>query len=290
MLLKGFSQLMTLTLNFSCIKIYNMIENKLTESIMKRLNLVLMLMLISILTSMTSIAQVRFGIQGGLSVPNLSGGNNEISQGYTSRLAPNFGITAEIAVTKKFSIEPQVNFDGQGGQRNGLQPITSTNLPPLPSGGYYYANFKSTSILNYIEVPVLAKYKFGFARLGLHVNAGPFVGILLNATDKTSGTSSIYIDKNGTPLVMPDGNGGYVPLPPQSFDASNDVTSSLHAWNIGVAGGVGVILPVSPRANLSLDVRGLYGLINVQKYAEDGTNHTGNLIFSIGYSRELFGI
>ncbi len=230
----------------------------------------------------TSQAQVQIGIQGGLSVPDLSGGNNAISQGYASRLAPNFGITAEFAVSDKFSIEPQVIFDGQGGQRNGLQPITSSELPPLPSGGYYYANFRNTSILNYVEIPVLAKYTFGLGGIALDVNAGPYVGFLLNATEKTSGTSFIYSDQNGTPAFIE----GF-PVPPESFDASSDVTSSLHVVNVGIAGGVGVILPLTGRASVSLDLRGLYGLTNVQKYAEDGTSHTGNLILSIGYSYNI---
>jgi len=237
-----------------------------------------------------STAQIRIGIQGGLSVPDLSGGNNEISQGYTSRLAPNFGITAEFAVTNRFSIEPQINFDGQGGQRIGVQPITTVDLPPLPTGGYYYASFKNMSILNYIEVPVLAKYKFGFGGIAFQINAGPFVGFLLNATEKTSGTSFIYTDKNGTVLVEPNGNGGYDPVPPQSFDASNNVTSSLHELNFGVAGGVGIILPVGYGESFTVDLRGLYGLTNVQKYTQDGTSHTGNLIVSVGYSLNLFGI
>jgi len=258
---------------------------------MKKL-LILFFLFISIfrLLMQTSQAQVRIGIQGGLSVPNLSGGNNEISQGYRSRLAPNFGITAEFGITNNLSIEPQVNFDGQGGQRNGLQPVTSANLPPLPSGGYYYANFKNVAILNYIELPVLAKYTFGLGGIDLDVNAGPYIGFLLHATENTSGTSSIYVDKNGTPFVMSDGNGGYVPVPRQPFDGSNDVTSSIHKVNVGIAGGLGVMLPVTGRGSFSLDIRGLYGLNNVQKYAQDGTSHTGNLIISVRYSYRILGI
>ncbi len=257
---------------------------------MKRSISFILFIIIYILMFQTSPAQVEIGIQSGLSVPDLSGGNNEISQGYTSRLAPNFGITFEFAMADNFSIEPQINFDGQGGQRNGIQPITSTNLPPLPSGGYYYSNFKNMSILNYIEIPVLAKYTFGLGDISFDINGGPYVGFLLSATEKTSGTSSIYIDKNGTPLVMPDGNGGYIQVPPESFDASNDVTSSIHKVNAGITGGAGIILPVTLRASVSLNVRGLYGLTNVQNYAQDGTSHTGNLIISVGYSYKIFGI
>ncbi len=241
------------------------------------------------LTLRTAQAQIRIGVQGGLSVPNLSGGNNEISQGYTSRLAPNFGITAEFGIIDNFSIQPEINFDGQGGQRNGLQPIT--NLPPQlppPSTGYYYASFKNMSILNYLEIPVLAKYSLGVSRIKFEVVAGPYIGFLLNATEKTSGTSSIYIDKNGDPLVIPFPNGGATPI--ESFDASTDVTSSINRVNIGIAGGVGASVSVTSRASLSLDIRGLYGLTNVQKDPADGTSHTGNLIVSVGYSYELLGI
>ena len=53
---------------------------------------------------------------------------------------------------------------------------------------------------------------------------------------------------------------------------------------------LGIILPVTTRSNFSLDVRELYGFTNVQKYAENGTNHAGNLIVSLGYSYELTGI
>jgi Outer membrane protein beta-barrel domain len=264
--------------------------NKPKECFMNRSISPFLLMSITLLLSQAASAQVRVGVQGGLSVPELSGGNNELSEGYRSRLAPNFGITAQFPVTKEFSIEPEINFDGQGGQRNGMQPITTTALPPLPSGGYYYADFKNTSVLNYVEVPVLAEYTFGVGGLGLEVNAGPYVGFLLNAVQNTSGLSPIYIDKNGTPLIIPVGNGGYVPLPAESFNASTNVTSSINKVNVGIAGGAGLILPLNGRTRISFDVRGLYGLIGIQRYTQDGTSHTGNLIISVGYSYMLLGI
>lgn len=254
---------------------------------MKKVISFLSLTAIFFFTTRMSDAQIRIGIQGGLSIPNLRGGNNVVSEGYASRLAPNFGLTADFPVAGNFSIDPQVNFDGQGGQRTGMQPITSTGLPSQQSGGYYYASFKNTSVLNYMEIPVLAKYTFDLGVISLNVSAGPYVGFLLNATQKTSGTSSIYIDSNGDPLVIPNGSGGYTPLPPQSFDASTNVTSSVHTVNFGIDGGVGIMLPVSALSDFLVNVHGLYGLTDIQKYAVDGTSHTGNLIISIGYSYKL---
>lgn len=237
-------------------------------------------------------AQTSIGIMAGPSVPNFSGGSNEISQGYESRFAPHWGITIEHDLSEHFSIQPEIIFDGQGGQRNGLQPITSTSLPPLPSGGYYYANFKNVAILNYIEVPVLLHYNFGGREMHFQVNAGPYFGYLLNATQKTSGTSLIYVDKNGTPLTipLPPDYTQTVQAPPQSFDASTNVRGSIHRLNAGVEGGVGVVVPLWETQSLSLDIHALYGLTNIQKYAQDGTNHTGNLLISMGYSILFPGI
>ncbi len=233
-------------------------------------------------------AQTRVGILFGPSVPSLSGSSNELTQGYVSRLALQFGVTYERDLSESFSIQPEILFDGQGGQRNGLQPVTSSPLPPLSSGGYYYADFKNSSILNYLEVPVLLRYRFGGQ---FQVNAGPYFGYLLSATQKTSGTSLIYVDKNRTPLsipVPPDYT-QTVQAPPQSFNASTDVMDSIHRFNAGIEAGVGVSVPVANAQSLSLEVHGLYGMTNIQKYAADGTNRTGNLLISVGYSFLLAG-
>ncbi len=115
------------------------------------------LLVICLLSGACSVvsAQTTLGVLIGPSVPNLSGGTNELSQGYVSRLALHFGITVERDLNERFSIQPELMFDQQGGQRNGLKPFT------LPTGGYHYADFKNASILNYLEVPVLLRYKFG---------------------------------------------------------------------------------------------------------------------------------
>ena len=237
-------------------------------------------------------AQTSLGIIVGPSVPNLSGGTNEISQDYVSRLALHFGITVEHNLGDRFSIQPEIIFDEQGGQRNGLQPITSTSLPPLPSGGYYYADFKNAAVLNYLEVPVLLRYKFGGWQLQFQVNAGPYAGYLTSATQKTSGTSLIYVDKNRTPLTIPvpPDYTQSVQAPPQSFNANTDVTDSIHRFNAGIQGGVGIAFPVSESQTVSLELHGLYGVTNIQRYAVDGTNHTGNLLVSMGYSFLLPGV
>ncbi len=234
-------------------------------------------------------AQTYLGIQGGLSIPDISGGNNELSQGYTSRTAINAGIFLEYPLNENFSIQPEINYDGQGGKRAGLQPITNTELPPNPASPYYYADFRNESILNYLEIPVLLKYTFGGEGLKFQGNIGPYIGFLLNAKEVSSGTSLVYVDKNKTPLMVPvpPDYQTYVELPPQSFDATTDVYDSLKKINLGAAGGVGIIYLITGTQRINLDVRFTYGFTNIQKYAADGKNHTGNVVLSLGYSMRI---
>lgn len=226
-----------------------------------------------------------FGLHGGLSIPQLQGGgNNEVSRDFKSRAAANFGAFVEFGMKRKLSIQLEANFAGNGGKRTGLQPITSApeGLPPLPPGSYFYADFKNEAILDYLEIPVLLKYRFGSTtKKRFYLNGGVFYGLLLSAKTKTSGSSTIYLDRNRTPLLLPpDGQ----PLPPISFDATTDVKSDLRKNNFGVTGGGGFEIPHG-KNYFFVELRIAYGLTNIQKdTATNGSDHTGNLIISAGYA------
>ena len=125
---------------------------------------------------------------------------------------------------------------------------------------------------------MLAKLSWGRA-LAFYANAGPYFGYLLHAKEKTSGTSPIYADAKGDPLTIQ----GY-PVPPQNFDATTDVTSSIKRFNFGATAGAGLAYPLSPKNKLFFDARFEYGFLNIQKYSEDGKNNTGNVLLSLGYS------
>ncbi|MEJ2076590.1 MAG: porin family protein [Acidobacteriota bacterium] len=226
------------------------------------------------------------GVRGGPSIPRLSGGGNEISQGYSSIAAPNIGGFAEYSFNDRVALTIEVDYSGQGGERDGLQPITVSpeGLPPMPPGQYLYADFKNKSILNYLEVPVLGKYRWKVSdRWSFQVNGGPYVGYLLNSTQKTRGESQIFLDANRTPLTM----GGYE-LPPVSLDADTNTINDLNRWNVGITAGGGLAYRLEARHVLFLDIRGEYGLRSVQKDTEtNGNNHSGALAFLVGYRFNL---
>src|SRR5580698_966971 len=124
-----------------------------------------MLFAVLLLSDAVSAQSTWLGVHGGLSIPDLSGGSgNALSSNYTSRLAGNFGFQSDFGITKKFSISVELNYAGQGGKRDGVQPIT--NLPAqyaalVPSGDYLYANFKNTAAFDYLELPILARMTWG---------------------------------------------------------------------------------------------------------------------------------
>jgi Outer membrane protein beta-barrel domain len=231
-------------------------------------------------SSSMSNSKFTLGILGGLNIPRLSGGSgNELSRDYTSRSGPAFGLTSSLDLGSRFGLRVDVLYSSEGGKRNGTQALDASTVNPLaPAGTYFYATFDNQSILNYLEVPVMLKYYLAINKSSrVYINAGPYVGFLLNATQKTSGSSLIYADRAETMPILPTG------APALSFDASTDITSSINPINLGFTGGAGI----SQRAfsgDLFLDVRGAYGLIIIQKDKQNGSSHNGNLLIDLGYA------
>ncbi|NNE65873.1 MAG: PorT family protein [Pyrinomonadaceae bacterium] len=229
------------------------------------------------------------GFKGGVSIPQLSGGDdNELSRDFKSRVAPNFGGFVEIAVSDRFSVQPEVNYAGQGGKRVGIQPVTQPvpGLPPLPNGAFYYGDFKNTAKLTYVEVPVLAKYKFGDSdKPRIYINGGPFYGRLVDAKTETAGSSTLFLDRDGQiPVLLPP-NG--TPLPPIPFDATTDIMDDVNKNNFGLTGGGGLEIPFG-KNYMQFDVRVSRGLRSIQKdTVANGSSKTGNIVISVGFG---FGV
>jgi hypothetical protein len=224
--------------------------------------------------------EIKLGLHGGLSIPNIKG-NTEQSKGFSSRLGPNFGLFGELIMSNHFSLVMEVNYASQGGKRNGLQPIT--NLPSdlqLPLGMTLYANFHNETILDYIEIPVVARLGYG-RQLRVFVNAGPYIGFLVRAKTITSGTSTVYLDPAGTQLFLlpPD----YQPLM-LSFDATTSVREDVRSTNLGIVGGGGLLYPLGS-GSVILEAHFSLGLSNVQRNVETGgKNHTGAVVITVGYA------
>jgi hypothetical protein len=247
---------------------------------MKKITLVSVLMFFGlILTSSNVLAQFNFGVKAGYCMPNLSGGNNEVSQDYKTRPTFNIGIIGSYDLNENESIQVELNYASQGGKKDGLQAIINPYQSQQLPNPYIYADFKNEVIFNYLELPILAKYTFMFSEndFNVYVDLGPYIGCLLNAKTKAKGTSNFYADKTGTL---------FLPIPPHTFNYDTNITNQIHKFNCGLAGGVGFEKSFG-NGVLFLDFRGTYGLFNIQKYDVAGKNHTSAATIWLGYALKL---
>jgi hypothetical protein len=222
-------------------------------------------------------SNIALGVFGGLNIPRLNGGNsNELSRDYTSRAGEAFGLTSSLELGSKFSLCINVMYSSEGGKRNGVQAIDASSIiPQVPAGTYFYAAFNNESILNYIDIPLMVRYSIPLNKSQkVYANFGTYIGYLLNARQKTAGSSLIYVDREETMTVFPA---------PVEFNATTDITSSINKINLGVTGGVG-FLQKAGSGDIFLDVRGAYGMIVIQRDPNNGSSHSGNLLLDLGYA------
>ncbi len=222
----------------------------------------------------------QFGVKGGLSLPNLSsaGGASDVSKGYKTISGPDFALFANYKLSGKVSIETDMEWSTQGGQKSGLQTIPAS--PGLsqyfpPGTQYLYGSFTSTVRLQYLMLPFMLKYKMDMGRSGhwkFYVDGGVFGGLLMTAKASASGSSKVYLDKQETrPL------GSFI----VKFDSAGDIKNQLHKGNFGIEGNLGFIYQMNS-LSVFTEAGGNYGFIDLQKNSLNGINHTGALIFRVG--------
>ena len=140
--------------------------------------------------------EVKFGVKAGLNVANLGGDVKDAS----TKVGFQVGGLAEIKVSDKFAIQPELLFNSVGAKRNNI-----------------------SMALNYISVPVMAKY---FVAEQFSLEAGPQVGILASATASANGQSvSIKDEFNTLDFGMNAGVG---------YDITENIVASAR-YSFGVA-------------------------------------------------------
>ncbi len=254
---------------------------------MKKIVLVLSFLSIISLSVSAQSKGISIGARGGLSIPKITAsGDNPMSQGYSSRLAGGAGIFAEFHFTDCFSLQPMIEYSGQGGKRDGMQAIPPRMIPDqfkpyIPAGiDYLYADFDSETKFDYLMVPVLAKFGWNLGETSpfrVYVSGGPFVSFLMGATQETSGSSSIYLDKAGQQPL---------PVGKQDFGRDDNIKSQMNTVNCGLSGNVGLAYRFG-RSSVFIEGGGNYGFLKLQKDEANGNNRIGVGTVMLGYSYRL---
>jgi hypothetical protein len=256
----------------------------------QKLNNAFLSVILAIFSISSVSAQWELGLGGGISLPNLTASgsdNNPLNTGYKSRLGPGVDIYGAYSLSKLFALKLAVDYSAQGGKKDGMQALATpteiaeyfeeqSQTPPQ----YLYANYNSEAKLDYLMVPLLARFGWDLrsgSALRFYAEAGPFVSFLLSAKQVTSGNSQFYTDPSGMQAL---------PLGSQSFDSTVDIKSDTHAANFGFEANIGLSLGIGQtrRSHIFLELGGNYGLINIQKGTANGKNNTGAATAMIGYA------
>jgi len=319
------------------------------------------------LFSMTlAVAQgnVSIGVRGGATVPGFTGGKgNPVSEGYSTTLRKGGGIFVEFKISDLFSIQPMLEYSQQGAKRSGMQALVATGSDPqlagafsqagaqmsaqinqtfqqllgplapavnvnVPVPGYLWADAKRNVKMDYLMLPVLAKFGRNFTKDSpwrIYVDAGPYVGLLVNAKNTVSMNGPVSSDKAGNPLISTKVITDAIPsnilqMIPESMlpmltaganqasqslsdgmgknlSGTQDFKNQLHKFNWGFEANVGLQYHLNPQNKVFLELGGNYGMMNIQKSTGkdsagkkqylNGKNNNGAVTAMIGYAFTL---
>lgn len=189
----------------------------------------LFLSLISIFL-LSSCATTRYGARLGGNYATIAGDETDNLDG---KIGFFFGGVAELGVSDKFAVQPEVLFSQQGAKYS-------------DSDG-----FDGKFNLNYINVPVMAKYKVSDA---FSIEAGPQLGFLLSAKDKYDSPIS----------------------------GEDDIKEFISNTDFGGNIGVGYELD----SGLNFNARFNYGFSNINDFDTEGLDIKNNncvFLFGIGW-------
>ncbi len=122
---------------------------------MKKTFLLLVIAIVGVSTSSNAQEYWNFGVKGGVNFTNMTSDGFEDNK---SRTGFHLGVLAEIPVSDRFSVQPEVLYSTQG---------TEDERP----------NFTNEYKLDYIQVPLIAKF---YLIDGLALEAGPSFNFLVN--------------------------------------------------------------------------------------------------------------
>jgi len=130
----------------------------------------------------------NFGIKEGINYSSL---NNINDNSYKkSKTGINFGLLAEISLSDKFSIQPEILYSTQGVKTD---MYLNTLAYPGPGPIYQPSTEKGKYIFNYIQIPVLAKV---YLIKNLSFEIGPSFNLLTKSEQKSKSQTYRKIGKD----------------------------------------------------------------------------------------------
>lgn len=177
---------------------------------------------------------ISLGLKGGVNMSNIVGSGysgTKLNTGFSA------GGYLTLSLLPSFAIQPEIYYTQKGWKE---------------SGTLFGSAYEGKSRLNYLEIPVLAKFSFGVLVKPYFV-AGPAFATLLSApAEVTIGGTTV----------------------------TGDIDGVLKKSDLGLVLGAGVTTPIK----LSLEARYTLGLSSIDDSGLDVTMKNSNISLLVGYS------
>jgi len=214
------------------------------KNLVKGLAVIAVLVLFLVMTTTPSVAGVKFGVKGGLTLANIKS-VPETYEGYKweNKMGLVGGVFAELGLAKGFSLQPEVLYVQKGAKFSFSEgEITGT------------AKFN----VDYVEIPLLLKYNLISSGLTIpSVYAGPYFGFNTRAR--------LVFEMEG--------------YPSEYLELKDEIKNT----EFGLAFGAGLVQSLG-LVKITLDARYDLGLSNVIKVVENGPESakTRTWLFMVG--------
>ncbi|WP_430810796.1 MULTISPECIES: porin family protein [unclassified Carboxylicivirga] len=191
------------------------------------------------MVSVSALAQT-FGVKAGVNIANIKYSGSGMNISPDSKVGLAVGAFAKFDITEAFVIQPELLYSEKGAKLD------------ISEGGERY---KSTMKLNYLSIPVIAKY---YVAEGFSLQAGPQFDFLLSAKEDWDATI-----------------GG------MSESGEDDIKEDVTGLDFGLALGLGYEFT----SGLGIDGRYIIGLSELADNPEEGVDtKSKGFQFTLSYS------
>jgi len=203
-------------------------------------------------------AQAEIGVKTGINLGTFTnnGDSSDIDADLKSNLGIQLGVLTEFNINKNVAIQAEFVFIQKGFRVSSIDTFQA-QVPLIYKS-------KTRFVVNYFEVPVLFKYKFGNpGEIRMFATAGPTFSYARSAFNVIRVTALGDTDRDRQPAELDE--------------------LAYNRFEIGASIGGGVTIPVNP-GGLFFEARFKMGLTNINEFGgKDKANYNRGFGVTIGY-------
>jgi opacity protein-like surface antigen len=189
-------------------------------------------LLLAVVFSFAQQNRITFGVEGGISIANLSSNDTYYKDIYESRTGYAAGIALQYNFPKIISLRTGVMYELTG---------ASSDIIFTDNQGNPTEAIKTLDNIDYLVVPLLLRATFG-DKINFFVNAGPYWATLLKRR--------LVLEKA---IVLPNGD------TVDEYDTTDDTKKT----DFGISAGIGAAAVFNERIAISLEVRDNLGMTDI---------------------------